>query len=136
MYICSAKAPVDIESCFDRVRDQLRQKAPELFPQLPHRNHVARLWARYDRGEMDSSHEDYRFFVFLARVWRSRGNEGTDQVVLPEAEAAGVTIHLQDGWLEIRTGTAGESRPLREERALPALARIAELTAGNPRFFN
>ena len=134
-YICSGMAPQSIEACFDRVRDQLR-KAPSLFPSLPHRDHVGRLWAIYKRGEMPSDHEDYAFFTFLAYVWRSRGNGGQDQLILPEAEAAGVTLWLRDGWLEIRTNTFGESRALRGERILPALARIAELTAGHPSTFN
>jgi hypothetical protein len=128
-------APVSIEACFDRVRAQLR-KAPSLFARLPHSAHVARLWALYQRGEMLSSHEDYAFFVFLERVWRSKGNEGSDRVTLPETEAAGVTVWLRDGWLELRTSTAGESRALLEERVLPCMARIAELTAGDPRLFN
>ncbi len=136
MYHCSQMCPGDILACYDRVCAQLTWKARGLFPELPHRSHVDRLWRMYERGDMSSEHLDFHFFVFLARVWSSRGNEGGDRVTLPEAEAAGVTIWLRDGWLELREGTANESHALRLERMGPALARIFEFTAGPAAGFN
>jgi hypothetical protein len=136
LYHCSNMSPGDILTCYDRVREQLMRKAPGLFPELPHRSHVNRLWRMYERGEMSPDHSDHVFFTFLARVWSSRGNEGEDRVTLPEAEAAGVTIWLRDGWLELREGTAHESHALRVERMGPALARIFQFTAGPVAAFN
>lgn len=133
---CSHSAPADISSCFEQVRKELRAVAPTLFSSIPHSSHVRGLWRLFERGDMPTDHPDYAFFVFLARVWNSRGNEGIDRVTLSEAESHGVMVLLHNGWLELRSGCADETNMLRERRMNPSLARIFELTAGPLASFN